>query len=200
MDGPQFPGETRRLCASPLLCDCHRQAGPVTGRKSCGSLRASARVVFIRNAAALRGWICQLLHTDPNGANLTGLWDGADCIAPSGLAALTGWFPWRCPDEYTDLGLRVAPGSKGQNSIARSVGPVYSQSKNAGWKSAIRCIPRNGRPIRGDRVLSGRKFLLFGIPGPSDRAIGSRAFGTSKMCILVRALPWAKVFRPLGAL
>jgi len=32
-----------------------------------------------------------------NGANLTGFWDGADYVAPLGLAALTGWFIGRCP-------------------------------------------------------------------------------------------------------
>jgi len=32
---------------------------------------------------------------DPNGTNLAGFWDGADYVAPSGLVALTGWFP-RC--------------------------------------------------------------------------------------------------------
>ena len=33
----------------------------------------------------------------PNGIKLSGIWDGADYVAPSGLAALTGWFPGRCP-------------------------------------------------------------------------------------------------------
>jgi len=32
-----------------------------------------------------------------NGANLRGFWDGADYVASSGPAALTGWFPGCCP-------------------------------------------------------------------------------------------------------
>jgi len=34
---------------------------------------------------------------DPNGANLRGFWAGADYVASSGPAALTGWFPRCCP-------------------------------------------------------------------------------------------------------
>jgi hypothetical protein len=31
--------------------------------------------------------------TDPNGTNLKGFCDDAFCVAPTGLAAITAWFP-----------------------------------------------------------------------------------------------------------